>query len=438
MVNNKKFGVALSGGGYRAAAFHLGILRKLSKLEILKDVDVVSTISGGSITGAYYCLNKDKGYGDVEASLIEILRTRNVKKSVLLSFRFLIMFIIILAYLILATYFFYKCKVCIALIMLAVLLFVLFKFQFKIFPTSDKAEQAYERYFFNNAKLPELPATPELVIGSTNLQTARPFTFSKYWMQDSTYQYLRNDEGIVEPVEFITKDFPVAKAVMASTCVPILLTPLDIEKKHFVNPARDFDRINPKLVDGGLYDNQGIHKIMQKGTYNCDIIITSDAGIRLPFEATYNNLVTLLIRTMDVFMARIKNAQMVQDVYNNSSSAKKEIAYISLSWTIEECIEGFIRNLKDDHITEALIAAHKLLPEWVKDPEEYKDDIKDHLKEIVKYDTIIKPNHKELKLAQNVETGLSPLSKVELDALIKQGEGLAEIQIRLYCPSLIK
>ncbi len=31
----KKIGLALSGGGYRAAAFHLGVFRKLNTLKIL-------------------------------------------------------------------------------------------------------------------------------------------------------------------------------------------------------------------------------------------------------------------------------------------------------------------------------------------------------------------------------------------------------------------
>ena len=42
-------GLALSGGGFRAAIFHLGIIRRLEELGIMKDVDVISAVSGGSI-----------------------------------------------------------------------------------------------------------------------------------------------------------------------------------------------------------------------------------------------------------------------------------------------------------------------------------------------------------------------------------------------------
>jgi len=46
----------LSGGGYRAAAFHLGMLSMLQDLDLLKDVTRLSTISGGTIIGAKYAL----------------------------------------------------------------------------------------------------------------------------------------------------------------------------------------------------------------------------------------------------------------------------------------------------------------------------------------------------------------------------------------------
>ena len=58
MKNNKKVELVLSGVGFRAAAFHLDTLKELRELNILDCADVISTISGGSIIGAYYALNK--------------------------------------------------------------------------------------------------------------------------------------------------------------------------------------------------------------------------------------------------------------------------------------------------------------------------------------------------------------------------------------------
>ena len=44
-AKGNKIGLALSGGGYRAAAYHIGTLRALQKLKILDKVDVISSVS---------------------------------------------------------------------------------------------------------------------------------------------------------------------------------------------------------------------------------------------------------------------------------------------------------------------------------------------------------------------------------------------------------
>ena len=42
-------GLCLSGGGYRAALFHLGALRRLDELGVLAQVRTISAVSGGAI-----------------------------------------------------------------------------------------------------------------------------------------------------------------------------------------------------------------------------------------------------------------------------------------------------------------------------------------------------------------------------------------------------
>jgi predicted acylesterase/phospholipase RssA len=49
-----RVGVALSGGGFRAAAYHAGVLDALDRLGV--PVTNLSTVSGGSIIGAFYAL----------------------------------------------------------------------------------------------------------------------------------------------------------------------------------------------------------------------------------------------------------------------------------------------------------------------------------------------------------------------------------------------
>src|SRR5207249_3307541 len=51
-----KLGLALSGGGFRASLFHLGVLAYLAERDVLRRVEVLSCVSGGSIIGAHFYL----------------------------------------------------------------------------------------------------------------------------------------------------------------------------------------------------------------------------------------------------------------------------------------------------------------------------------------------------------------------------------------------
>ena len=57
-MKGTKIGLALSGGGSRAIAFHLGCLRALHELDILDNIKVISTVSGGSVIGALYAAHQ--------------------------------------------------------------------------------------------------------------------------------------------------------------------------------------------------------------------------------------------------------------------------------------------------------------------------------------------------------------------------------------------
>src|SRR5437879_1076210 len=58
--------LALSGGGFRASIFHLGVIRRLEELGIMKDVDVISAVSGGSIVAAYYVCEMERRLREVK------------------------------------------------------------------------------------------------------------------------------------------------------------------------------------------------------------------------------------------------------------------------------------------------------------------------------------------------------------------------------------
>lgn len=424
-----RVGLALSGGGYRATAFHLGTLHKLHELGLLSRIDILSTISGGSITGACYATSFGRNFQSFYTELYNGLHTKNVVSRVIFSWMMLRLILFTLLFLAPAIYSLFTGYAWLFPLLLAIWILLLLKFQFYIFPVSKLIEKIYDRFFYSGKTLSQLPDRPVLVVGSTNLQTAKPFTFSRKWMGDSAYEYLK------VPVRFNAADFPVARAVMASSCVPFAFTPVKIDRLFFADPDQA-NEYHPLLVDGGVYDNQGIHKVVTQGRYDCDIVITSDAGGGSTGEMKFSNTISLLIETVNVFMARIKKAQMVQNVYDNAGMANREIAYFSLAWDVENCIPGFIENLAKKQITQQVIAAHALPPDWVADPRKFKAEIEAYLQQRLNYAAIPKPTEMEKQLARNVGTNLTALSRRKIDCLIKQAQALTELQVKLYCPSL--
>src|ERR1700754_2819456 len=59
----KKIGLALSGGGFRATLYHLGLLRFLRDADLLRQVTHITSVSGGSIMAAHLALNWDRYTG---------------------------------------------------------------------------------------------------------------------------------------------------------------------------------------------------------------------------------------------------------------------------------------------------------------------------------------------------------------------------------------
>ncbi|GAB3915265.1 hypothetical protein GCM10028803_61940 [Larkinella knui] len=194
------------------------------------------------------------------------------------------------------------------------------------------------------------------------------------------------------------------------------------------------------MVDGGVFDNQGIQKLSQPGSsYECDVIITSDAGNKLPFEGTYTNTFALLLRTVETFMTRIKNFQMAQHLFDAAKSHRKEIAYLSLGWDVEKCLLGFLDGLKTGRISTRLIEAHQIPEEWLSDLDTYKAAVLERLQASIDYCHIIneKVADQDKLVARRVSTNLTKLTPKQIDCLIRHAANLTEIQVRLYCPSLI-
>src|SRR5262249_13659980 len=60
-----RFGLALSGGGFRAALYHLGLIRFLRDAGILSQVTHISAVSGGSIMAAHMTFNWERYNGSL-------------------------------------------------------------------------------------------------------------------------------------------------------------------------------------------------------------------------------------------------------------------------------------------------------------------------------------------------------------------------------------
>lgn len=420
---NKKIGLALSGGGYRAAAYHIGTLRALNRLGILDNIDVISSVSGGSITSAYYALNKDD-YATFEKSFI-----KKLQKGVLWS-----AFVNLLLVVILISTSIWLAGWWIVLIDLLLLIC----FWYKILPLSFWIEKLYNRYLFHGTTLSDLPVKPLIAINSTDVTTGTLFTFSQIKM--AGYKY----EGKHKKITFNHVEFPIAKAVMASSCVPFAFSPIRINEKYC---NEHFSGERPLLIDGGLYDNQGAHKLSeQSSSYHTDYIIVSDAGVNEINAKWAFNVPLMLIKTSDIMMKRIKAFQMRNNIYTTQNNNK--YAYLSLGWDVSDRpIYGFVHNIAEGNVDPELYLLHNIDETDIKNLQERDNEIKQmakesivaQLKKSIGWQELeqIKPTPEEHNIAKAVGTNLTGLNKNQINALVKHSNWLTEVQVKLYLPYLI-
>lgn len=428
MHQERRLGLGLSGGGYRAAAFHLGTLRKLHALGILEKIDVLSTISGGSIAGVYYLLHKDD-FEAFDKSFCACL-TQSVIRRILVSWRMGITLLIAIGLVWGAGKLGGFLGGTVALLLLLMLITL---FHFTFIPLNQLKIKAYRRLFFGDKCLKDLPDTPEIAINATNLDTGTLWTYSKRKMGDSSYDY-RKDGG--QPVRFKCYDFPLASAVGSSTAVPAFFAPLTIDKRFYSVPE-DAARVRPSLSDGGIYDNQGIHKLSQDGSsYRCDIIICSDGSEPFRFSFRGINAYQVLYRANDIMMRKIKSMQFIRDVYGQ----KGEIAYFSLDWQYENCISGFVEAIVSGKICNSTLDYHNLPKQMQQNPQQFKKELATIMKAKIGFEKLVTIGLpiEEIREISRIKTGLSAFSEARIEQLARHAGCLTEIQVRLYCPTLLE
>jgi len=180
--------VAFSGGGTRASAFAYGVLKELAgtnvatdkgRRPLLHEIDMISSVSGGSFTSAYYGLRGDRIFEDFE--------NRFLRKDVEG-----------------------------ALIWQVISPMNWFRLLSPTFGRADIAAEYYSKHVFDGATFTDFkrPGAPVVIINATDLATGIRFPFTQFF-----FDLICAD---LDP-------YPVSRAVTASSAVPVLFTPITVK-----------------------------------------------------------------------------------------------------------------------------------------------------------------------------------------------------------------
>jgi NTE family protein len=234
--------LCMSGGGYRAMVFHLGVLWRLNEAGWLGRLDRVSSVSGGSITAGALALAWDEldfadGGRSFREKVVEPVRRLASHDVDVRS---------VLAGLVLPG------------------------------SVGEKVAGAYKRILFGDARLRDLPEKPRFVINATNLGSGALARFERGQIAD--WRVGR----ILEP------DVPLAVAVACSSAFPPVLSPyrLELDGVDWTDDEGN-DLRGPEhrdemlLTDGGVYDNMGLETCWKR----CRTVIVSDAGGQMAPQA---------------------------------------------------------------------------------------------------------------------------------------------------------
>ena len=251
----KRIGLALSGGGFRAAAFHLGVFRQLQTQGLLWKLDLLTCVSGGSIAGAFLCRN----WGNDAAldRLEQYLRSASIAVS-------------------------------------SVLGGMLDPFHTRL----DKLADSYDRDLFAGCTLDALAGGPRLYLNATNLATGNLFSFV-------TGGGKPTEMGEWEMGFHPAEHFRLGRAVAASSAFPPVFPPLRLDQDAF--PAHGADFIC--LTDGGVYDNLGINPLVRDRNA-LDYVVVSDGG--KPFsivEQPTESSAAVLVEAIDILMEQVRGLQ---------------------------------------------------------------------------------------------------------------------------------
>ena len=237
-------GLALSGGGSRAAAFHCGTISALSELHLIDEIDVISTVSGGSLFGAAWMAAKVGGQSVREF-------TDSIQKELSCGF--------------------------IARSLRTSLLRVLIP---KVpYSRTHLLSETFDRVLLQGLTLGHLPERPALCINATVLNNGQVAKFARDGLSVWGVTVPGTRPSHVVP----WSDFPLARAVAASAAFPIGLPPLTLRLREFPLGTQFKGSLagvkKIYLTDGGVLENLGIQTLLKSRRYASWNLVVSDAGV---------------------------------------------------------------------------------------------------------------------------------------------------------------
>lgn len=310
-----KTGIALSGGGFRASYFHIGVLAALAENDKLKDIEVISCVSGGSILGAFYYLKLRNLLQQNEESQLSPCSYIALIENMIPEFHEGVQNNLRMKWF----------TNPISNLKIAAL---------TTYSRTNRMAELYDKYFYSlltqstkialkdtiiapknvtdftmqNSNYERAYKVPQLILNTTSLNTGHNFQFASTWMGEPPI--LINRE--VDPKKRLRrvyyqnisdsyyKNYPLCNAVGASSCVPGLFIGLQLKDLY--------EGIDLKLVDGGVHDNQGITALIEN---ECKDIYISDASGQLKSEqALVVNPLTELFRSTNVSAEHIRDLQL--------------------------------------------------------------------------------------------------------------------------------
>ncbi|MCK5898490.1 MAG: patatin-like phospholipase family protein, partial [Methylococcales bacterium] len=364
--SSEKLGLALSGGGFRASFFHIGILAQMAEQGLLRSIEVISTVSGGSIIGALYYLHvkklleskvdseiSDQDYVDI-VKRIEFDFLKATEKNIrLATFKNIFKNF----YMIVSSNYSRSNRIAelynklLYQTVISSLNSPVEMQELKIYPPESPQYFSPRKHnAFRQAKV------PTLVINATTLNSGRNWQFTAQTMgeppngrhNENTIKFIDVDKkpirlrrarnGYKSMVKRQQK-FPLGYAVAASASVPGLFAPLAIKGLYYDRDKQE--RVLPLLVDGGVFDNQGTEALLDN---DCTQFVISDASGQMGIENKINSsAISSFLRVSEILQDRARSEvllHLIEKIRNDSKIAfmdlRKGLSIREISWINEK------------------------------------------------------------------------------------------------------